>query len=354
MTTDGALRAARAGAAAFPGSAVLQNNLAVLLELTGDMAGAEAALRAALAEDPSLPQVSKNLADILYRNGRYDEANEAYERAAKLAPELGDDLYFKLGNIAYKRRDHGAARAGWSRATDAQSRARAGPGQPRHAGSGPVTPADDAAFAELVAADRPGRGLVLEAYKDKCVRRRIAVRMRACGVHTYADYRALLERSPEEYERLGTRSPSTSPASTGTPTPGRCSGATWCPAWWTRGRRDFRPGARAALRARSRTPWPCWWSSTSSSGAGGRARPARIEATDIDRACLDRARPASIGGDALAELPPELAGRYFQPAGARPRWWTRARRWWRSRELDLSRQRPLRAGTTTSSSAATW
>ncbi len=115
--TDGALRAARAGAAAFPGNAVLQNNLAVLLELTGDMAGAEAALRAALDEDPSLPQVSKNLADILYRNGRYDDAKEAYERAAKLAPELGDDLYFKLGNIAYKRRDHGAARAGWSRAT---------------------------------------------------------------------------------------------------------------------------------------------------------------------------------------------------------------------------------------------
>ena len=113
----------------FPASAVLQNNLAVLLELSGDVAGAEAALRAALAEDPSLPQVSKNLADILYRNGRYDEATEAYERAAKLAPELGDDLYFKLGNIAYKRRDNGAcARESWSRATDAQSRRTSWPG----------------------------------------------------------------------------------------------------------------------------------------------------------------------------------------------------------------------------------
>jgi tetratricopeptide (TPR) repeat protein len=96
---------------------VLQNNLAVLLELTGDSQGAEAALRAALAEDPSLPQVSKNLADILYRNGRYEEAREAYERAAKLAPDLGDDLYFKLGNIAYKRRDKTRARESWSRAT---------------------------------------------------------------------------------------------------------------------------------------------------------------------------------------------------------------------------------------------
>jgi tetratricopeptide (TPR) repeat protein len=113
----GALRAARAGASAFPASAVLQNNLAVLLEFGGDAAGAESVLRAALAEDPSLPQISKNLADILYRNGRYEEAREAYERAAKLAPDLGDDLYFKLGNLAYKRRDRERARESWGRAT---------------------------------------------------------------------------------------------------------------------------------------------------------------------------------------------------------------------------------------------
>ena len=113
-----ALRAAEEGAAAYPASAVLGNNLAVLRELQGDMAGAEALLRAALAEDASLPQISKNLADILYRNGRYDEAREAYERAAKLAPELGDDLYFKLGNIAYRRRDHERARESWRRATE--------------------------------------------------------------------------------------------------------------------------------------------------------------------------------------------------------------------------------------------
>ncbi|MGN6391146.1 MAG: DUF4388 domain-containing protein [Gemmatimonadales bacterium] len=114
----GALRTARAGAETYPGSAVLQNNLAVLLEQQGDATAAEAALRAALGEDPSLPQVSKNLADLLYRNGRYDEAREAYERAAKLAPDLGDDLYFKLGNIAYKRRDKALARQSWSRATE--------------------------------------------------------------------------------------------------------------------------------------------------------------------------------------------------------------------------------------------
>jgi tetratricopeptide (TPR) repeat protein len=115
---ESALSAAEEGAAAYPASAVLGNNLAVLRELRGDVAGAEAMLRAALAEDASLPQISKNLADILYRNGRYDDAREAYERAAKLAPELGDDLYFKLGNIAYRRRDHERARESWRRATE--------------------------------------------------------------------------------------------------------------------------------------------------------------------------------------------------------------------------------------------
>jgi tetratricopeptide (TPR) repeat protein len=115
--SESALRAAREGVATYPKNPVLQNNLAVLLEVSGDIEGAEALLRSALAEDPALPQVSKNLADILYRSGRYEEAGEAYERAAKLNPELGDDLYFKLGNIAYKRRDHARARERWAQAT---------------------------------------------------------------------------------------------------------------------------------------------------------------------------------------------------------------------------------------------
>jgi tetratricopeptide (TPR) repeat protein len=115
---DAAAAVARAGVAAFPQHPVLRNNLAVLLEASGDLAGAEAELKAALAEDPSLPQTSKNLADLCYRSGRYDDAFEAYERAAKLQPDLGDDLYFKLGNLAYKRRDTARARASWQRATE--------------------------------------------------------------------------------------------------------------------------------------------------------------------------------------------------------------------------------------------
>ena len=115
---ENAIAVARAGVEAHAGHPVLRNNLAVLLETAGDTAGAEAMLRAAYADDPSLPQLSKNIADLCYRAGRYDEAFEAYERAAKLDPSLGDDLFFKLGNIAFKRRDTARARQGWTRATE--------------------------------------------------------------------------------------------------------------------------------------------------------------------------------------------------------------------------------------------
>ena len=114
---ENAMRTAQQGVEAYPNNPVLQNNLAVLLEAGGDTQAAETMLRSALAEDAALPQVSKNLGDIFYRTGRYDEAGEAYERAAKLNPELGDDLYFKLGNIAYKRRDLARARESWAQAT---------------------------------------------------------------------------------------------------------------------------------------------------------------------------------------------------------------------------------------------
>src|SRR4029078_1531414 len=113
-----AVKIAKEGVAAFPSDAVLRNNLAVLLEMSGDLPGAEMLLRGALSEDPTLPQISKSLGDLFYRAGRYDDASEAYERAAKLSPELGDDLYFKLGNIAFKRRDRERARVCWQRVTE--------------------------------------------------------------------------------------------------------------------------------------------------------------------------------------------------------------------------------------------
>lgn len=115
---DAARETARAGVEAHPSSAILKNALAVLLETGGHVEEAERLLRAALEDEPALPQLWKNLADICYRSGRYDDASDAYERALKLAPDLGDDVYFKLGNIAFKRRETGRARERWLRATE--------------------------------------------------------------------------------------------------------------------------------------------------------------------------------------------------------------------------------------------
>jgi tetratricopeptide (TPR) repeat protein len=112
---DAALDLATEGVNRHSGHPVLRNNLAVLLEATGAMAEAEAALRQLLAEETTLPQPFKNLGDLCYRAGRYDEAATHYTRAAALAPELGDDLYFKLGNLAFRERDVARARQCWER-----------------------------------------------------------------------------------------------------------------------------------------------------------------------------------------------------------------------------------------------
>lgn len=111
-----ALATVRDGVTHYPDHPVLRTSLGVLLEASGEVGEAEAHLRHALGEDPTIPQISKNLGDLLYRAGRWDEAEEAFQRAARLAPSLGDDIYFKLGNLACRRSDIPAARQHWEEA----------------------------------------------------------------------------------------------------------------------------------------------------------------------------------------------------------------------------------------------
>ncbi|PYP75124.1 MAG: hypothetical protein DMD25_13705, partial [Gemmatimonadetes bacterium] len=46
------------------------------------------------------------------------------------------------------------------------------------------------------------RGVSCGSYKDKCLKRRIAVRMRARGAHTYEDYGKILDHDAHEYQEL--------------------------------------------------------------------------------------------------------------------------------------------------------
>ena len=91
----------------------MRNNLGVLYERADRIEIAEQVLAAGLEENPSLPQLSKNIGDLHYKAGRADEAQQAYLRAVKLAPRLGDDVYFKLGNIAFKNRRRPEAEGYW-------------------------------------------------------------------------------------------------------------------------------------------------------------------------------------------------------------------------------------------------
>jgi len=111
-----ALPTAEEGLSRFPHNAPLRNNIAVLCERRGELERAEQLLAAALEEEPSLPQLSKNLGDLLYRSGRHEEAQVAYSRAVKLSPRLGDDVYFKLGNLAFRAKHPAEAAAAWKEA----------------------------------------------------------------------------------------------------------------------------------------------------------------------------------------------------------------------------------------------
>jgi tetratricopeptide (TPR) repeat protein len=88
----------------------------VVSERRGDLDSADRAYRQALDEDPSLAQAHKSLGDVAYRRGAHPEALQHYTRAVELQPDLGDDVYAKLGNICYKLTRLADAAAYWERA----------------------------------------------------------------------------------------------------------------------------------------------------------------------------------------------------------------------------------------------
>ncbi len=63
-------------------------------------------------------------------------------------------------------------------------------------------PLEDDGYLTLTDKITRERGFGCASYKEKCVRRRIAVRMRARGVHTFEDYALVLDSDAREYELL--------------------------------------------------------------------------------------------------------------------------------------------------------
>jgi len=65
-----------------------------------------------------------------------------------------------------------------------------------------VTDNADADFRALMEKITRDRGFRCFSYKDKCLRRRVAVRMRAKGTESYSEYAGILDTDQQEYDRL--------------------------------------------------------------------------------------------------------------------------------------------------------
>lgn len=110
---DRAIAILEEGTRLHPHAGALFNNLAVVLERRGHYIEAAAAAERGGLEEPTLAQLHKNVGDLLYRAARYDEALDAYQRAVRYQPELGGDVYLKLGNIRFRRREQEEAVRCW-------------------------------------------------------------------------------------------------------------------------------------------------------------------------------------------------------------------------------------------------
>ncbi len=179
---------------------------------------------------------------------------------------------------------------------------------------------DERAFHALTQKVSAARGLRCEAYKEKCLRRRLAVRMRARGVHTFEAYGRLLDEDTSEYDRL-------LDALTINVTKFWRNAGTWqalsdpyLRELWRARRGDVR--AWSAGCASGEEPYTVAVALAEVARALGEeavfaTAEARIDATDVDRESLERTAAAQFPDSAFAEMPADLARRYFTAVAPR-------------------------------------
>jgi chemotaxis methyl-accepting protein methylase len=200
---------------------------------------------------------------------------------------------------------------------------------------GELTEKDAAELRGLKGQIQQRVGVVCEGYKEKCLRRRLAVRMRARGVHGYGQYAALLETDESEYARL-------------------VDAITINVSKLYRNPEVWEATARIVLPELARIrpgPIRIWSAGT----AGGEEAytlallvldhgpavgldPGRVKVlgTDVDVRTLQIARAAEYGPFAFTEIPEDVRERWFEgPERTRVR--AEARRMVEFRELDLMR-----------------
>ena len=177
------------------------------------------------------------------------------------------------------------------------------------------SPHVDREFQELTRKISRDRGFACANYKEKCLRRRIAVRMRAKGVHTYADYARLLDSDSAEYDRLLDaltinvtklfRNWSVYESIAAHVVPALFQLDTRAIRVWSAGcSSGEEPYSLAILLHRY----------AERHGLRGRIGDVQVLGTDIDRGSLEAAARGQFAESAFEETPAELRARYFSPA----------------------------------------
>lgn len=113
-----AVSVGREGLSHHRNSGPLLVNQAAVLEQMSQVQAAEALYLRAVQQNPAPAQAHKALGDHALTRGDKDAARSHYEKAQKLDPRLGDDLYLKLGTLAYDDQDYDVARLLWGRALE--------------------------------------------------------------------------------------------------------------------------------------------------------------------------------------------------------------------------------------------
>jgi len=152
-------------------------------------------------------------------------------------------------------------------------------------------------------------------YKDKCVRRRIAVRMRARGTETYTQYAQLLDTDVDEYGRLIDvltvnvtrffRNPTTFAAVARHVVPD---------VWLREGRVDVW-SAGSASGEEAYTLAALFFEHATRLGELERLKRVHVTGSDIDRRSLETADRAVYLPASFADTAPELQDRLFPKAG---------------------------------------
>lgn len=176
------------------------------------------------------------------------------------------------------------------------------------------TPGDEPAFAALTDKIARDRGFGAANYKDTCLRRRIAVRMRARGAHDYGEYGRLLDTDPAEWERLiDTLTVNVTKIFRNPEVWAAVERLVLGELWQGPAQRLQCWVAGCSSGEEAFTLAALWHRHASARHEGDRIGRVRIVASDIDRASLDAAQRGAYGSEAFVEAPADVRARYFSP-----------------------------------------